>query len=99
MGGIESGTPEIVSPAAFWRADIFLAASFKRARIIATDQENQCSLPRPMKGKDSIMNSSLTHFQVISLALLTANTLLASNWPAWRGPEGNGIAPDTNLPL
>lgn len=25
--------------------------------------------------------------------------LLAANWPAWRGPAGNGIATETNLPL
>src|SRR6266550_179092 len=36
---------------------------------------------------------------ILSLAIMTAPSVLAANWPAWRGPEGNGVAPDTNLPL
>lgn len=25
--------------------------------------------------------------------------MLAGNWPGWRGPDGNGICPEQNLPL
>ncbi len=34
-----------------------------------------------------------------SIAALIASTALAANWPAWRGPAGDGSSPDTNLPL
>jgi outer membrane protein assembly factor BamB len=32
------------------------------------------------------------------LALLTAPSVQAENWPSWRGPLGNGISTETNLP-
>jgi outer membrane protein assembly factor BamB len=28
-----------------------------------------------------------------------ASSALAENWPAWRGPKGDGTTPETNLPL
>jgi outer membrane protein assembly factor BamB len=33
--------------------------------------------------------------------MLVATVVSASgaNWPAWRGPEGSGVSPETNLPL
>ncbi len=35
---------------------------------------------------------------IITSGLLTAWPLLADNWPAWRGPNGNGISQETGLP-
>ena len=32
------------------------------------------------------------------LALLTAPSVQAENWPSWRGPLGNGTSTETNLP-
>src|SRR6185436_16691051 len=34
----------------------------------------------------------------LALALFT-NSLCAANWPAWRGPQGTGVCPETNLPI
>ena len=34
---------------------------------------------------------------LISLFLFTA-TLSAGNWPGWRGPSGDGISPEKNIP-
>ncbi|EDY19914.1 Pyrrolo-quinoline quinone [Chthoniobacter flavus Ellin428] len=31
--------------------------------------------------------------------LLTAATGFAANWPTWRGPQGDGVTSETNLPL
>jgi outer membrane protein assembly factor BamB len=31
--------------------------------------------------------------------LLFATSGLAANWPTWRGPQGDGVTPETNLPL
>src|SRR5689334_4221849 len=36
---------------------------------------------------------------IITLALLTPYTASAGNWPAWRGPEANGVTSDKALPL
>jgi len=37
---------------------------------------------------------------LVSLALTwMASDLAAANWPAWRGPEGTGVAREKNLPL
>ena len=33
------------------------------------------------------------------LLLLLPSSLLAANWPAWRGPTGDGVTTETNLPL
>ena len=30
---------------------------------------------------------------------VTAASASGANWPAWRGPEGSGVSPETNLPL
>ena len=32
-------------------------------------------------------------------AAICLSTAFAGNWPAWRGPEGTGITPETDLPL
>ena len=32
------------------------------------------------------------------LALTSAASLSAGDWPQWRGPHGNGIADEKNLP-
>src|SRR5437762_20871 len=36
-------------------------------------------------------------FRLIVLALLTT-PLMAANWPAWRGPNGDGISSETEFP-
>lgn len=36
---------------------------------------------------------------VILLGLTAPATVRAANWPAWRGPDGNGISPEQHLPL
>ena len=35
---------------------------------------------------------------LLGLALVPAGAR-AGHWPAWRGPDGNGICDETNLPL
>src|SRR5436190_18550374 len=35
----------------------------------------------------------------LALALLGAVPIDASNWPAWRGPQGTGVCPEKDLPL
>src|SRR4051812_20411396 len=32
-------------------------------------------------------------------ALAFSSPALAANWPQWRGPAGDGVSPETNLPL
>ncbi len=34
----------------------------------------------------------------LPLTIWTAATALGANWPAWRGPDGNGVSPERNLP-
>lgn len=36
---------------------------------------------------------------MLGLGALLSVPLSAGNWPAWRGPSGNGVASDTKLPL
>lgn len=36
---------------------------------------------------------------VVGVAFVLAGPARAENWPAWRGPEGTGIAQETNVPL
>ncbi|MCI0744095.1 MAG: PQQ-like beta-propeller repeat protein [Verrucomicrobia subdivision 3 bacterium] len=42
------------------------------------------------------MKRFLAHLFLVGAATATA---VAANWPAWRGPTGDGIATETNLPL
>ena len=35
----------------------------------------------------------------LSLFPATSSPALAANWPSWRGPNGDGISPEKNLPL
>jgi outer membrane protein assembly factor BamB len=35
---------------------------------------------------------------LIALAVFTSNAAPKHNWSSWRGPEGNGISPETNVP-
>jgi len=37
-------------------------------------------------------------FVVFALSILLSSFCLAENWPAWRGPDGNGICHEKNLP-
>ena len=44
-------------------------------------------------------NNHLLIFSGLLLAtLLTSTQAAASNWPSWRGPNGNGTSPEKNLP-
>jgi outer membrane protein assembly factor BamB len=38
-------------------------------------------------------------FTFCVLLSLSASTIQAENWPAWRGPTGNGISHETHLPI
>jgi len=35
---------------------------------------------------------------MVSVLLIGASCAIAQNWPQWRGPEGNGLAPEKKLP-
>ena len=35
---------------------------------------------------------------ILSL-IVTAGTMLSANWPAWRGPNGDGVSAEKNLPI
>ena len=35
---------------------------------------------------------------ILSL-IVTAGTMLSANWPAWRGPNGDGVSTEKNLPI
>ena len=41
----------------------------------------------------------LTPCLLISLTLSTAVPAFGGNWPSWRGPDGNGVSSEKNLPL
>jgi outer membrane protein assembly factor BamB len=36
---------------------------------------------------------------VLLITLLVTTTALSANWPAWRGPGGDGMSTETNLPV
>jgi outer membrane protein assembly factor BamB len=36
---------------------------------------------------------------VILLCVVSATSALSANWPAWRGPGGDGVSPEKNLPI
>jgi hypothetical protein len=36
---------------------------------------------------------------VFCFGLLPASSVHAANWPQWRGPNGDGISPETNVPV
>jgi outer membrane protein assembly factor BamB len=36
---------------------------------------------------------------LILTALLSTTALVSANWPAWRGPAGDGVSPERNLPV
>jgi outer membrane protein assembly factor BamB len=40
----------------------------------------------------------MTRAVAIVLVVLSAPTLIAENWPAWRGPTATGVSSETNLP-
>jgi outer membrane protein assembly factor BamB len=42
---------------------------------------------------------SLRPFVLLGSVLLCVTSALAANWPAWRGPTGDGISPEKDLPL
>jgi len=39
------------------------------------------------------------HLSVVLIAVFFANLARAENWPAWRGPAGDGISSETGFPL
>jgi outer membrane protein assembly factor BamB len=36
---------------------------------------------------------------MVALMLLAPAAVHAGNWPQWRGPDGNGVSPETGLPI
>src|SRR4051812_11582285 len=38
-------------------------------------------------------------FRFAVLVLVLTSAVQAANWPAWRGPDGTGQCPETDLPL
>jgi hypothetical protein len=36
---------------------------------------------------------------VIFLGVLSTTAALSANWPAWRGPAGDGVSHEKNLPV
>ncbi len=36
---------------------------------------------------------------VLTWLVLVSSALRAGDWPQWRGPEGNSVSSETNLPL
>jgi len=45
------------------------------------------------------MTNELTRCLLISLAVSSAVSASGDNWPNWRGPNGDGVSSDKNLPL
>ncbi|MDA1278258.1 MAG: hypothetical protein O2960_30040 [Verrucomicrobia bacterium] len=43
------------------------------------------------------MNPSLISYSLIAIAFSAVSQTFAGNWPAWRGPDGNGGSSDKNL--
>jgi len=41
----------------------------------------------------------MTPLRVVALLALCPFPALAGNWPGWRGPSGDGVTPETGLPL
>ena len=36
---------------------------------------------------------------VLLVTFLSTTAVLSANWPAWRGPSGDGVSPEKNLPV
>ena len=45
------------------------------------------------------MKRLLYPWLVLNLSIAGTVPLLGSNWPNWRGPDGNGVSTEKNLPL
>jgi outer membrane protein assembly factor BamB len=45
------------------------------------------------------MNINRTLVSTVTLSLAVVPSLIAANWPGWRGPQGNGVSPDKNVAL
>jgi len=45
------------------------------------------------------MKASFASLQILNISLLTAAPCFAANWPGWRGPSGDGVSSEKNLPL
>ena len=44
--------------------------------------------------------SRVVELAVVSIAtLLAGSAVVGANWPSWRGPAGDGVSPETNLPV
>src|SRR5688572_1760310 len=41
----------------------------------------------------------MSKLAVILPLMLTATAALSANWPAWRGPAGDGVSAEKNLPV
>lgn len=45
------------------------------------------------------MFPALRHCATLTIALSISGAVFAENWPGWRGPAGNGISSEKNLPV
>ncbi len=43
--------------------------------------------------------SSIGYLLTIGFLTAVSNVTFAGNWPQWRGPDGNGVSRETNLPI
>ena len=41
----------------------------------------------------------MKHFTTLAVLLSLAHGALAENWPAWRGPRGDGTSTEKNVPV
>jgi outer membrane protein assembly factor BamB len=47
----------------------------------------------------TVSPSGMNCFLPLTALILLRSALLAENWPAWRGPAGDGVTTETSLPL
>jgi outer membrane protein assembly factor BamB len=45
------------------------------------------------------MHSRLLSYILLSVSLFLPHSVWADNWPGWRGPTGNGLSTEKNLPV
>jgi hypothetical protein len=45
------------------------------------------------------MNIPFASLVFIAATISISVPMQGGNWPSWRGPEGNGVSSDKNLPL
>jgi len=59
----------------------------------------QSAIRQALSNKIRTMKHLLKIIPLLALTLCCGRSASAGNWPAWRGPEGNGLSTDKDLPL